>query len=153
MDQVLKITQAYSQIPWRKQVQSAGMFLVVLVLGLVIAMIYVNVNAEAVAVGREIQYMKSSIEELERSIADKQSQLAYITSAVEMERRALDMNFEPVDPGSVVYMVIPGYSGRSEAVLAPPSEPMAAQPRLLSPEYSISLVDWFRQELYLPSKP
>ena len=152
MDEVLKITQAYSQIPWRKQIQSVGLFLVILVLCLVIAMIYVNVNAEAVVVGREIQDMQVSIEMLNRSIADKQSQVAYITSAVEMEKRALEMNFIPVDPGDALYIIIPGYAGRSEAVLAPPSVPAAAQTRLLSPEYSLSLVDWLKQELYLPAR-
>ena len=153
MDQVIKITQAYSQIPWRKQIQSVGTFLVILVLCLVIAMIYVNVNAEAVAVGREIQVMQLSISDLERSIADKQSQLAYITSAVEMEKRALDMNFQPLSPGDAMYMVIPGYSGRSEAILAPLSMPAASQTRPLSPEYRLSLVDWLKQELYLPTSP
>jgi cell division protein FtsL len=152
MDQVLKITQAYSQIPWRKQIQSVVVFLVLLVLCLVIAMIYVNVNAEAVVVGREIQDMQLSIEELERSITDKESQIAYITSAVEMERRALEMNFQPVDPGDGFYIVIPGYAGRLEAVLAPPSVPAASQTRILSPEYTLSLVDWLKQELYLPTK-
>ena len=73
-------------------------------------MIYVNVNAEAVVVGREIQDMQLSIEELERSITDKESQIAYITSAVEMERRALEMNFQPVDPGVASFIVIPGYA-------------------------------------------
>jgi cell division protein FtsL len=152
MDQVLKITQAYSQIPWRKQIHSVVVFLVLLVLCLVIAMIYVNVNAEAVVVGREIQDMQLSIEELERSITDKESQIAYITSAVEMERRALEMNFQPVDPGDGFYIVIPGYAGRLEAVLAPPSVPAASQTRILSPEYTLSLVDWLKQELYLPTK-
>jgi cell division protein FtsL len=153
MDQVLKITQAYSQIPWRKQIQSVGMFLVILVLCLVIAMIYVNVNAEAVAVGREIQDMQLAIKELEHSIADKQSQLAYITSAVEMEKRALEMHFHPLAPGDALYIVIPGYAGRSEAVLAPPSMPAVTRARTLSPEYSLSLVDWLKQELYLPISP
>ena len=152
MDQVLKITQAYSQIPWRKQIQSVVVFLVLLVLCLVIAMIYVNVNAEAVVVGRKIQEMQLSIEELERSITDKESQIAYITSAVEMERRALEMNFQPVDPGVASYIVIPGYAGRLEAVLAPPSVPAASQTRILSPEYTLSLVDWLKQELYLATK-
>lgn len=152
MDQVQKITHAYSQIPWRKQIQSVGMFLVILVLGMVISMIYVNVNAEAVVVGREIQDMQRDIEVLERSLADKQSQLAYITSAVEMEKRALDMNFQPLDPGDAYYIVIPGYGGRSEAVLAPPSIPATSQTRIISPEYTLSLVDWIKQELYLPTK-
>jgi cell division protein FtsL len=152
MDEVLKITQAYSQIPWRKQIQSVGLFLVILVLCLVIAMIYVNVNAEAVVIGRQIQDMQESIDVLKRSVADKQSQVAYITSAVEMEKRALEMNFRPVDPGAALYIVIPGYGGRTEAVLAPPSEPAVAQARILSPEYSLSLFDWLKKELYLPAR-
>ncbi len=151
MDQVLKITQAYSQTPWRKQMQGVGMFMAVLVLGLVIAMIYVNVSAEAVTVGREIQEMQATIEVLERSITDKESQMAYITSAVEMEKRALKMGFEPVAPGEAAFVVIPGYAGRREAVLAPPSLPTSAQTPTLSPEYTLSLVDWVKQELYLPT--
>ena len=153
MDQVQKITQAYSQMPWRKQMQGVGMFLAILVLGLVIAMIYVNVSAEAATVGREIQYMQAEIEVLERSISNKQSQLAYITSAVEMEKRAVKMGFEPVAPGEADFIVISGYSGRNEAVLAPPSELAPAQITALSPEYSLSLVDWMKQELYLPTGP
>ena len=152
MDEVLKITQAYSQIPWRKQIQRVGLFLVILVLSLVIAMIYVDVNAEAVVIGRQIQDMQESIDIKKRSIADKQSQIAYITSAVELEKRAVGMNFKPVDPGVALYIVIPGYGGRSEAVLAPPSEPAVVQARMLSSEYSLSLFDWLKQELYLPAR-
>ncbi len=153
MDQVLKITQAYSQTPWRKQMQGVGMFLAILVLGLVIAMIYVNVSAEAATVGREIQQMQATIEGLERSIADKQSHLAYITSAVSMEERALKMGFQPLVPGEASFLVIPGYAGRIEAILAPPSIPAPAQNLTLSPEYTLSLIDWVKQELYLPTSP
>lgn len=153
MDQVRKITQAYSQTPWRKQMQTVGMFLVILVLGLIIAMIYVNVSAEAVAVGREIQGIQIEIEDLERSIENKQSQLAYITSAVEMEKRAEDMGFEPVAPGEALFIVIEGYGGRNEAVLAPHSQMASTHTVALLPEYTLSLTDWLRQELYLPTGP
>jgi hypothetical protein len=153
MDQVRKITQAYSQTPWRKQMQTVGMFLVILVLGSIIAMIYVNVSAEAAATGRRIQDMQDEIEDLERSIENKQSQLAYITSAIEMEKRAEDMGFKPVEPGQSMFIVIDGYAGRSEASLAPPSEMISAQKIALSPEYTLSLTDWLRQQLYLPTRP
>jgi hypothetical protein len=152
MEEVIKIRQAYSQIPWRKQIQNVGIFLVVLVLLLVVAMIYVNVNAKAVVAGRQIQGMQVSIDGLRRSIEDKEAKLAYITSAVEMEKRALEMNFKPADSGSATYIIIPGYSGRSEAILAPPSEPSVTKTRIISPEYTLSLVDWLKQELYLPVK-
>lgn len=153
MDRVQKITQAYSQTPWRKQVQGVGLFLAILVLGLVIAIIYVDVSAEAATVGREIQDMKLKIDALERSIDDKQAELGYITSAVEMEKRAKEMGFKPVSPGEAIYLVVPGYGGRSEAVLAPPSIPSPVQTVALAPEYSISLVDWLKQQLYLPTNP
>jgi cell division protein FtsL len=153
MDQVLKIKQAYSQTPWRQQVQRVGMFLAILVLGLIIAIIYVDVSAEAASVGREIQDMQTEIETLEQAIADKESQLAYLTSAIEMEKRAVKMGFVPVNPGEALYVVVPGYAGRIEATLAPPSVPASAQTIVLSPEYSISLVDWLKQELYLPTSP
>ena len=153
MDQVRKITQAYSQTPWRKQMQAVGMFLVILVLSLIIAMIYVNVSAEAAAVGRQIQGWQEEIEILERSIENKQSHLAYITSAVEMEKRAENMGFEPVTPGQATFIVVEGYNGRNVAVLAPPSEMVTTQKVALSPEYTLSLTDWLKQQLYLPTGP
>jgi hypothetical protein len=153
MDRVQKITQAYSQTPWRKQIQGVGLFLTILVIGVIIAIIYVDVSAEAAAVGREIQFMQGQIQELERSIADKQAELGYITSAVAMETRALDLGFEPVRPGQAVYLVVPGYGGRSEIILAPPSQPIPVKPLAIAPEYSISLVDWVKQQLYLPTQP
>ncbi len=153
MERVKKITQAYSQTPWRKQVQGVGLFLAILVLGLVIAIIYVDVSAEAATVGRDIQDMQREVDDLERSIADKQAKLGYITSAVEMEKRALELGFKPVSPGQVLYLVVPGYAGRAEAVLAPPSIPSPVQTVALAPEYSISLVDWLKQQLYLPTNP
>jgi len=153
MDQVRKITQAYSQTPWRKQMQTVGMFLVILVLGLIIAMVYVNVSAEAAATGRNIQELQAEIEDFERSIENKQSHLAYITSAVEMEKRAEDMGFKPVAPGQSMFLVIEGYAGRTEASLAPHSEMTSAQKIALSPEYTLSLTDWIREQLYLPVRP
>ncbi|HBX68069.1 MAG TPA: hypothetical protein DEH25_01415 [Chloroflexi bacterium] len=153
MNRVLKITQAYSQTPWRKQVQGVGSFLAILVLGLVIAIIYVNVSAEAATVGLDIQELQITVEALDRSIADKEAKLAYITSAVEMEKRAEKMGFQAITPGQALYLVIPGYSGRTAAVLAPPSAPAQVQTVALSPDYSISLVDWIKKQLYLPTGP
>jgi len=153
MDNVLKIKQAYSQTPWRKQVQTAGLFLAILVLGLVILIIYVDVSAKAASVGRDIQQMQETIEVLERSIDSKQSQLAELTSAVEMEERAIDMGFKPVSPGEAMYLVIPEYAGRQSVVLLPQNDAVQERKIVLSPEYSLSLIGWLRQQLYLPSVP
>jgi cell division protein FtsL len=153
MDSVLKVKQAYSQTPWRRQVQTAGLFLMVLVLALVVVLIYVDVSAKAVAAGREIQDMKEEIEALERSIDDKQTILAQIRSAVTMESRAKAMGFKPANPGEAMYLIVPEYSGRRSMVLVTSDAPAPAQTVMLSPEYSASLVDWLKRQLYLPPAP
>ncbi len=153
MDNIAKVKQAYSQTPWRKQVQTGGLFLAILVLALVVALIYVDVSAKAVAAGRDIQGMKETIDALERSIDDKRAELAQIRSAVSMEARAKAMGFRPENSGEALYLVVPGYSGRSPVVLVPPDTPVPKQTVVLSPEYSASLTDWIKQQLYLPAEP
>jgi hypothetical protein len=53
MDRVQSLTQAYSQAPWRKQMQIIGLFLLVLVLTALVG-IYLSVTARAAAVGRDL---------------------------------------------------------------------------------------------------
>ena len=91
MNQVQKFTQAYSLTPWRKQIQGIGLFLAILVVGALVAGVYLNVTARAATVGRQIQRHRNRIEELEQDIADKESKLASLTSSVVMERRAQEM--------------------------------------------------------------
>ena len=88
-----RIVQAYRQAPWRTQLQWTGLFLLVLVLVASVASIYLNVSASAAASGREIQRLGQQSEDLERSIADLRTQLAMLTSAANMEKRAEAMNF------------------------------------------------------------
>ena len=153
MDQVRKITQAYSLTPWRQQIQRTGMFFAVLILGLVIAIIYVEVSAEAATAGREIQQMQAEMELVRQSISDKQAQLAKLTAAVEMEKRAVEMGFEPMLQSEVTYLKVAEYAGRPEAILAPSSRPAPVKTIVLAPEYRLSLIDWVRQQLYLPVAP
>src|SRR4030042_4797331 len=103
MQNVKNITQAYSQAPWRKQVQWIGAFLLVPVFLWLIAALYLDVTARAATIGREIQNLQVgqvelvnvlpdqenlSIEELKRRNADLQTQLAYLLSEKTMQKRA-----------------------------------------------------------------
>jgi cell division protein FtsL len=150
MKRVSKINQAYDQTPWRKQLQWIGSFLVILVVFALIAGIYLNVNARAATIGREIQNYHLQIDELENTIADQQSQLALLTSAAEMEGRALDMGFRYANSDEILYLVVEGYNGRTPAVLAVESNTfVSAIPTSLSPAFSQSLFDWLRSKLSL----
>jgi cell division protein FtsL len=151
MDGVSRITQAYSQAPWRKQLQVAVLFLVVLILVAVVAAVYLNITAQAVTMGTDIQNMQADIEQLKRSNEDLQTQLAYLTSDSTMEGRAQKMGFQEVQPDQITYINVPGYPGRQPVVMAPPAGPAVSNAVVLSPEYSQSLLDWFEKNVLQPA--
>jgi cell division protein FtsL len=135
MYSVQRFTQAYSQAPWRKQVQLIGLFLLGLILVALVAGIYLNVTARAATIGRSIQGMRNTIENLERGNADLESQLASLTSNREMQTRASELGFRPLDSEEeVFYVVVPGYVERQAASMD--AAPASALPRVrtLSPD-------------------
>lgn len=150
MDGVRQFTQAYSQTPWRRQLQLLGLFLLLVVLAALVAGIYLNVTARAGTLGREIQFMQDRIEELQLENADLETRLAIVNSAAEMQKRALAMGFKPLERGEVTYIVVPGYIARQQAVIAPPPKPKTIVPASLPADYTESLLVWL-QENVLPA--
>lgn len=172
MDQVRllnrKINQAYEQAPWRRQLQIIGTFLLVVVTTALVAGIYLNVTARAATIGREIQDMQVRIsgdirldvtaqedsseettipiEELRIQIADLEARLAALNAVDLMQERAEKLGFQTVEPDNLVYVAIPGYQGRSEAMLAPPPEPVVVGSPVVPEAYRQSLIDWLKVE-------
>ena len=137
-----KLIQAYQQAPWRIQLQWIGLFLLALLLVASVAVIYLSISSNAGTAGRESQILQTKIEDDQRNIADKSSILAYLTSSAQMNKRAAALGFQPVDPGAVTYLVVPGYSPRGTADLAPQPGPVMIQPPLVKPSYTQSLLEW-----------
>ncbi len=151
MDNVRLLTQAYSQAPWRKQIQFIVLFLLVLVMVALIAGIYLNISARSVAAGVEIQEMESNIEDVQQSIQDLETQLAFMTSSSVMEERARGLGLQPVDASQIEYVEVPGYSERQGPSLAPSSEPKVIAAPGVSPEFTESIIDWFIKNVLTPS--
>src|SRR5512139_1924157 len=95
MNRVYSLTQAYSQAPWRKQLQWIGLFLLVLILAALVAGIYLSVTARAATIGRQVQGVYAEMEKAERRIEDLQTQLADLTSNTVIEQRAAELGFLP----------------------------------------------------------
>lgn len=150
MERVQDLTQAYSQAPWRKQLQFIGVFLLLVVFIALVAGIYLNVSGRTVAIGFEIQTMQKRIEQLDLSNADLETQVAMLTSTTVMEGRARDLGFQPAEPGQVLYLMVPGYLPRQTASLAPQQGARVAVAPLPRPVYSQSLFDWFSELLRQP---
>lgn len=153
MNSVQRLTQAYSQAPWRKQLQWIGLFLLVLILAALVAGIYLNVTARAATIGRSIQEMRAEIERMERENEDLASQLAFITSTREMEKRAEALDFRPVEAEDVLYISVPGYAKPTSVNLALPAPSAAPEEPSLPEDYTQSLFDWLRERIFEPAAP
>jgi hypothetical protein len=153
MNSVQRLTQAYSQAPWRKQLQLIGLFLLVLILGALVAGIYLSVTARAATIGRSIQEMRAAIEVVERDIEDFETQLAFITSNSQMETRASELGFRPMEPGEAQYVLVSGYEKPETATLAQPPSPAVPIRPTLPQDYTQSLFDWLRERVFEPGAP
>ena len=159
-----RFTQAYSQAPWRKQMQMIGAFLLALIVVWIIAAIYLDVTARGAAIGRQVQEMqvrssslsvnasapdadKLSIEELKQIKADLESKLAYMISDKVMAERAKDLGFKPTSPEDILYLEVPGYVPRQVAQLAPPpgANLPSADSEHIMPQ---TLGDWLTERLF-----
>lgn len=140
-------TQAFSQAPWRKQIQVMVAFMTVLVFLALIASVYLYVSSQAVAAGLEAQELHKAIDQARLTIEDYESQLARITSAKVMAERAEALGYHPVEPDRILYVEVPGYSPRQLEV-APPAKP-AVLPSVAEtpPEYRQSLLEWFKDNI------
>jgi hypothetical protein len=153
MNRVYSLTQAYSQAPWRKQLQWIGLFLLILVLAALIAGIYLSVTARTATIGRQIQGVYTEMEVVERNIEDLHTQLAYLTSKTVMEERALELGFQPVGSEQMIYLAVEDYYRPEQATLGSiPGTVLPGEP-ILAPEYTQSLFDWLRERVFEPAAP
>ena len=169
MENIHQLTQAYTQAPWRKQMQMIGMILLFLVSAAIIAGIYLNVTARAAAVGRQIQEMQVMvygyhyltgeatdaaipIEELEQDIASLNARLAYLTSYQVMQDRAKEIGLSSIDADHILYIEVPGYVERQTTALAPPPEPVIVNASSVNPEFKESLFDWLGNQIRQTAK-
>ena len=153
MYRVQNITQAYSQAPWRKQLQWIGLFMLALIIVAMVAGIYLSVSAQASTAGREIQIMYAEMEKIRRNVEDMETQIAYLVSNSEMEKRAEELGFLSVESDEIFYILVPGYINPGQANLAePPGLTLPAIPTI-SPEYTQSLVDWLSERVFDPASP
>lgn len=153
MDNVQRFTHAYSQAPWRKQLQLIGLFMLGVIIVALIAGIYLNVTARTATIGRNIQSLRFNIKEQELDIADLESRLALITSNREMQTRAEVLGFRQVDSDEIFFIVVPGYSGRQADRIAIQEVRPLPQTKTLSPDYTQSLFDWVRERVFEPAAP
>lgn len=143
---VTHLVHAYRVAPWRVQRQWIGNALLLVVVLAMVAALYLNVTSRTAIAGREIQDLTDAIAASQQVSSDLQTQLAGLTSAESMEKRARAMGFRPVQPTELEYLVVPGYVARVAIDLSS-SSPSQLNALTIPPEYNQSLLDWMDQRL------
>ena len=149
MINVLHLTHAYRQAPWRIQRQWAGAFLVGALILAMISALYLDVTAQAAILGREIQYLQADTIEVQHANADLQTRLATLLSKSNMEARARALGYRPSEQGEIHYVIVAGYFQPNGVNLAVTNPPVVVN--VTPPEYTQSLLDWIAAYLSTPA--
>ena len=140
------LIHAYRVAPWRVQRQWIGNALLAVVVFAMVAALYLNVTSRTAIAGREIQDLTDAIASSQQVSSDMQTQLASLTSASAMEKRAREMGFRPVQPEELEYLVVPGYVAPEAVDLSSTIQPQL-NALTIPPEYNQSLLDWMDERL------
>jgi len=137
-----KLIQAYRQAPWRKQLQSLGLYILPLIGIVITAAIHLMVGAQSAEAGLTIYSLRTKQEELQRIIANQRTQLAWLTSFQRMAAEAEKLGFVLIEEEQMHYVVLPAYSGRQTELLTPPPGAQDANTTIINAAYRKSLWDW-----------
>ena len=138
-----KSKQAYKQAPWRRQIQSIGLSLLPVVAIAVFIMLYLVISAQAATAGLQIMNLHYDEEEVLRKIANQRTQLGWITSYTQMQKRAEKLGYESSSDFNIHYMTIPGYQGQNAVLIAPPPGIEKKSTPFVNDLYNQSLANWF----------
>ncbi|MGD0878483.1 MAG: hypothetical protein ABSA01_10100 [Anaerolineales bacterium] len=149
MENVTQIVQHVRQAHWRVQRQWIGLFLLGLVAVSMVAGIYLNITVRATLAGREIQLLQNQLIDNQRANSDQETLLAGLTSVTSMQQRAEAQGFKSVDPGTITYVVVPGYVPQPSVDMTQPGADNQGQSQapVILPAYTESLFDWITRTL------
>jgi len=146
-----KHKQAYKQAPWRRQIQSIGLSLLPVVAIAVIISLHLIISAQAASAGLQIMDLHYKEEEILRAIANQRSQLAWITSYSQMQKRTQKMGYEEASESDVHYITIEGYQGQDAVLIAPPPGIEKETSLIINEAYKQSLSSWILSTFFIKS--
>lgn len=138
---------AFRQAPWRSQLRLTGSAALPVIGLLVVAGMYLAVNAKVANAGREVLTLEKRRTDLERANADLMTRLAYMTSPERLLERAGSMGFEPAGLDDIEYVQVPGWMPPPEFVA--PSPPSTNEPDEagVSPAFTETWGEWLSRWL------
>lgn len=140
MNIIAKLSNKYRQAEWRTQRQWIGLILLGLVIIVLIAGAYLNVEARTSLAGREIQNIEELITTNEFVNADLEAELAYLTSDEVMAPKATAIGYRAISPDEITYITVLGYAPNPDFKISNSGKNSSSV--LMDPAYTESLIDW-----------
>lgn len=133
--------------PWRATFELTARTILPVIGLLLVAGMYLTVNARLARSGRQLLDLQDERAELERLDSDLTATLAELTTPERMYARALDLGFRPAEAQEIEYIVVPGYRAPADFVAPLPPSSSATYERALSPAYTETLGAWLTRAL------
>jgi hypothetical protein len=144
-----KLTQAHQQKPWRIQIQRLGFILLVLVIAVLSFFMNLNFTSKAAQAGVQIRILEAERESLIRSISANRTDLAMLTSATVMQKRAKELGFVPATRADIEYLYIENYVGKQPQPVSLPPTVRDQTVNYLTPAFTQSIWDWLYQGTFI----
>ncbi len=139
--------QAFRQTPWRVQLKVTGRTVQVTVVLLVVAGLYLAVNARLADAGRQVLVLEEQSELSQRTNAELTAQYAEQNNPERMLERAESLGYKPAEPDEIFYLQVEGYVPPPAFVAPrPPTSRLEGATRL-SPAYTETLGEWMTRWL------
>jgi cell division protein FtsL len=142
-------SQAFRQVPWRSQVHILVLVSVILVAIGIVSAFLLNITSQTSQNGRDIQVMQQEIGAIELENSALQAEWAELTSYKNMQARAADLRFDPVDPEEIEFIVVAGYYGEPPPRLASLNRPPLTSEQRRPVEYTESVFTWLTDVIHL----
>jgi ribosomal protein S8 len=149
------IQSAYRLAPWRKQVQNILNVIIVLVFIASVTMIYLYSSAQMTKMKLEIQKLHEERSNLTRMIADYLTREGQITSFDEMEKRAQQAGYIPIDMNdeeTYTYLPIAGFREDNYSGLDNVPRNLSIPVSIVKPEYTESLQRWLNEHVSIKKR-
>ncbi|HRO22938.1 MAG TPA: septum formation initiator family protein [Promineifilum sp.] len=106
------------------QAQAATGWAVILILGALLGVIYLNQASKIAAIGRHVQRVQADLDEVKRTNAELERQIAEAQALDRLEAEARRLGFVPAAPGDIEYIVIPNYPTEPAVERVEPTGPL-----------------------------
>jgi cell division protein FtsL len=133
---------SHTSSPWRNQTQLVATLTLVVVVGIIIAALYLIQTSTTTITARELQEMGSHRDQLERNNERLRAEIAESQSLPRVMTRAAELGFRQANEDEIQYIIVDGYRYNRPQVTPTPT------PTPVAPEqvYDETLGGWIQKQ-------